>query len=135
MTEESRYVKEQELHSKQLSELTADVSSLSADVRTLMEGQKVVSSRLNRPTQWGVLVSAVALVAVILGLVTGPMKEDHRSLEAKVAMETERDIDLHIMFNNRLGDQIKVSTANETNIAWLMHLESRTNARLHGARQ
>ena len=87
--------------------------------------------RFNQPTEWGVLVAAAALVAVIRGLVTGPMKVDINVLEARVTLETNRNVELHIMFNQRLGEQIKLSTANKTNTEWLMKLEDRYNRRTH----
>jgi X-X-X-Leu-X-X-Gly heptad repeat protein len=114
-----------------LAQVNQSVGRLTANVETLIDNQKGMFNRINRPTQWGVLVSAALLVAVILGLVTGPMKEEISDLEAKVAMETNRNIELHIMFNNRLGEQIKLSTANETNIQWIIRMEERTNNRLH----
>lgn len=127
----AHYEKEQELQRDQLGELTSNVSTLTADVRTLMDNQKGMFNRINRPTQWGTLVASAALLAVVLGLVTGPMKEEIGDLEDKVAMETNRNIELHIMFNNRQSEQIKTSTANQTNIQWLMLMEQRLNDRIH----
>ena len=134
----SHYEKEQEADRDKintladgLSKVNQSVGRLTANVETLIENQKGMFNRINRPTQWGTLVAAAALVAIILGLVTGPMKEEIDNLETKVILETERNIELHIMFNNRLGEQIKTSTANETNIQWIMKMEDRLNRRLH----
>ena len=134
----SHYEKEQEADRDKintladgLSQVNTNVGTLTANVEQLIDNQKGMFSRINRPTQWGVLVSAALLVAVILGLVTGPMKEEISDLENQVRQETERNIELHIMFNQRLGEQIKLSTANATNMEWVKKMEDRYNSRLH----
>ena len=134
----THYEKEQEADREKintladgLSQVNQSVGRLTANVETLIDNQKGMFNKINRPTQWGVLVAAAALVAIILGLVTGPMKEEIRDIEASSRLETNRNIELHIMFNRRLGEQIKLSTANETNIQWLAKIEDRTNRRLH----
>jgi len=134
----SHYEKEQEQDREKINDLAASVATinqsvgaLTADVRTLIENQKGMFNRINRPTQWGVLVAAAALVAVVLGLVTGPMKEEIGDLEDKLILETNRNIELHIMFNQRLGEQIKLSTENHTNIEWIKRMEERVNRRMH----
>ena len=134
----SHYEKEQEADREKINALADGLSTvntnlgrLTANVETLLSNQKGMFDRINRPTQWGVLVSAALLVAVILGLVTGPMKEEISDLEEKVILETNRNVELHIMFNQRLGEQIKLSTANEINVEWIKRMEDRMNRRMH----
>ena len=103
----THYEKEQEADREKinaladgLSTVNSNLGRLTANVETLLSNQKGMFDRINRPTQWGVLVSAALLVAVILGLVTGPMKEEISDLEEKVTLETNRNVELHIMFND-----------------------------------
>jgi len=134
----AHYEKEQEADRDKINALAdglaavnANLGRLTANVETLLENQKGMFTKINRPTEWGTLIAAGALVAITLGLVTGPMKEDIAEVAGKLALETERDIELHIMFNNRLAEQIQLATENHTNIEWVMKLEDRLNDRLH----
>jgi len=136
----THYEKEQESDRKKIgtlvegfTEMSRSIGALSADVRTLMENQRGMFDKINRPTQWGVLVSAALLVAVILGLVTGPMKGELENVKEELTLETRRNLEVDLMFNQRLGEQIRVTTANEVNLQWMMKVEERMNQRLHKA--
>ena len=121
-----------------LATLSSNMGALTANVNTLMKNQEGMYNRINRPPQWGVLVSALALVALALGLVITPIKEELTQVKAEQRMEAERNVELHIMFNQRLGEQIKISTANETNVKWIEKMESRMNIRMfndHGEKK
>lgn len=84
------YEREQELHSKQIGELIQVTGSLAkslsrteANVETLLKNQGRVAARLDRPWQWGAVVSAFvallsfsAMFATILALAIGPLQKE-----------------------------------------------------------
>ena len=75
------YEKEQESQRSQISELTKIVHSLSADVKTLVENQRGMFSRINRPFNWGWFATGVGIIFVGIGLVINPIKSTLRHIE------------------------------------------------------
>lgn len=88
------YEKEQESQRQQIGDLTKAVSSLTADVRTLVENQRGLFSRLNRPQPVAAYVSALlASIAVMISfsaLLVNPIKEDIEDFERLSLMHEER---------------------------------------------
>jgi len=118
-----------------VGQMAGQVSKLTAHVESLIDNQKGVFQRINRPVQWGGLVSAASFVAILLGLVVLPMKEQIFELKESVQEEVQRNLKLHMMFVEQ-QQELAVKTAvdttrNQTDIKWLMNMEVRLNDRLH----
>ena len=139
------YEKEQEADREKINQITniigtlgSQVSKLSANMETLIDNQKGMFSRINRPWQWGVVVSIFmglfamsAMFATMATLIVGPIHNNLKQLEIIHSRDVERNLDLHIWFRETLAN-MQVSDAKEAaNIAWLMKMEERLNNRLH----
>jgi hypothetical protein len=152
----AHYEKEQEATAARLNtvvdglgSLQGIVSRLAANMETMIDSQKIIGHRMNRPWQWGAVVgvfmglfSMSAMFGVMATLIITPINDniahqavthsqDVEKLEADRRVDIQRDLDLHIWFKESLTQmQIKDAKA-ETNIEWLMKLNDITNERLH----
>ena len=125
------YEKEQETQRDQIGDLTKIVSSLTADVRTLIDNQRGMFGRINKPPQWGAMISLGALIVVGAGLLTAPIKDDIVHIEAQMLRNDERNLELHMWMKDQLDDLEVQSAKAETNVEWLSRLEERADIRLH----
>jgi len=137
----SHYEKEQEADRDKinaladgLSQVNQSVGRLTANVETLIENQRGMFSRINKPPQWGIMISGLMLMALVLGLVTAPMKDDIRHIEDTQLMEIEKQLDVHIFMGGRINELTEQTTENKVNMEWVKMLEGRLDGRLHDAR-
>lgn len=70
-----RFDRIQNTQSEQITQLSENVSALTADVRTLMKNQESLFTSTNRPFQWSAFIAAISLGVVMITLVIAPMKE------------------------------------------------------------
>lgn len=134
----THYEKEQEEQRGQIGELSKNVSSLSADVRTLVENQRGMYSRMDRPQApliiagFAVFLSLSGLFASILTLTVNPIKDDILHMESAVLRDDERNSEMHNLMNERnINNAVGVARLEER-AAWIERLEDRYNNRLHG---
>jgi hypothetical protein len=141
----SHYEKEQEADRDELKTvvqglgtLTGTVGRLSANMETMMDNQKGMFNRMNRPWQWGVVVSIFmgmfamsAMFATMATLIVGPMQKNQQHLEAAHARDVERNLTLHMWFRETLSEMQVGDAQNETDIEWMMKMEDRLNDRIH----
>jgi hypothetical protein len=129
------YEKEQELQRDQIGELTKATSSLTADVRTLVENQRTLHGRINRPQPVAAYVSALlASIAVMISfstLLVNPIKEQIAHLETVQAKEEERNLNLHIMLKEDIERTIADTATLQENARWMNKMEERLNIRIH----
>lgn len=132
------YEKEQEEQRSQIGELTKSVSSLSADVRTLVENQRGMFSRMNRPVApliiaaFAVLISLSGMFFTLLTLTINPVKENIVHIEATQLRMEEKELALHIMLKEDIEQALIQAAVNEETLRWVEKMEDRYNARLHG---
>jgi hypothetical protein len=131
------YEKEQDTQREQISELTKNVSSLSSDVRTLVENQRGFHSRLSRPVApvmiaaFAVLISMSSAFAGILALTIKPIKDSLSHMESSILREDERNLDLHQwIVDSDTQSAIRIAKLEE-NARWVEKLEDRYNSRIH----
>ena len=108
----SHYEKEQEADRDKINRvveglgaLSGTVSKLSANVETMMESQRGVYSRINRPWQWGVVVagftallSLAIIMTTVMTLTVNPIKDSMKHMEAQYQLDVARNLELHIWF-------------------------------------
>lgn len=129
------YEKEQEAQREQIGDLTKIVHSLSADVRTLVENQKSLFSRINRPQPVAAYVSALlASIAVMISFATllvSPIKDDMIHIENTLLRETNDNSIVHQRHENRINlNEAEVARLAES-ARWIEKLEERYNNRAH----
>ena len=132
------YEKEQELQRDQIGDLTKAVSSLTADVRTLVENQKSLFGRINRPPPVAAYVSALlASIAVMISfstLLVGPIKEEIDHMQAAALREATHNTQLHEQIQEDVERTIeKTATVTEAS-RWLEKLDDRFWDVQHGSR-
>ena len=152
----SHYEKEQEADrikanklQEVVSNLSTNVGALTADVRTLVENQKSLFNRQNRPWQWGVVVagfmamfSMSGMFGVMASLIVTPIQDsiEHQSavhakdllaLSDVHARDVERNLELHMWMKTTLTEVQIADAKADTDIKWLMKLEDRYNSRIH----
>ena len=153
----SHYEKEQEADREKINEIAnivgslgGQVSKLSANIETLMENQKGLYDRMNRPWQWGVIVAAFALMlsmaglfATVLTLTVNPVREALHELAETSTRINQRNYEYHINQNSEHKADLKemvlyreqqaaANARQAANIEWLRRLEERGNRRIHG---
>jgi hypothetical protein len=115
-----QYAHEQSVQNKNINQLTKDVAELAATVRQLVDNQKGLYSRQNRPINWGAILTAIGMAAAFVALLVAPMKaEDVR----------QHNFDLKAM--EHMVDSAALMAGQEKDIEWLMKMEDRLNRRLH----
>jgi predicted transcriptional regulator len=67
------YQHDREILTGQVNQLTRDVSALAAEVKNLVQTQKTILDKGNRPFQWGAFVSAIIGAGVFAGLLIRPI--------------------------------------------------------------
>ena len=132
------YEKEQEADRNKINDLTNAVSTinqsvgaLTADVRTLIENQRITSNRLNKPANWGIFATFAAVIFMIVGLVVTDIKDNIRKVEDHMALDITRDLELHMWFRNSIDTNNEALASNQTELEWLKKMESRINRRFH----
>ena len=130
------YQREQESQNEQISELTKIVHSLSADVRSLIDNQKGLFSRVNRPPPVGAYITAVvASLAVMISfatLVVRPLVDEVDDVRANHFLDVERNLSLHMMMKEDIEENREAAAVNKETLRWLEKLEERYNQRIHG---
>lgn len=135
------YEKEQESQRAQISELTKNVSSLSADVRTLVDNQRGLFSRMNRPqgpiiaAGLAIAVSAIGVLATFITLTVSPIKDEiNRIHEADLRYRQSTDQVMTMIADNQTDIHSDVEVSREAQ-RWMEKFMDR-NARdidfLHG---
>lgn len=128
------------------TELLSAVARIESMVESLASTQQGVSTRINRPWQWGVVVAAfVAVVAVYemtlrhtdmalapLNLNIATLQDGLNHVENLRIGDEERQRDIHVMLNRQLIDQQIMVAKQEEAMEWMKLLENRYNNRLHG---
>ena len=134
----THYEKEQEVQreaitalAKGLSEVTQSIGKLTAHVETLIDNQKGMFDRINRPTQWGIFATFAGVIFLVVGLVITEIKDSIDQLQDQQVTDAARHMEYQMWFRESLEGNRVLSTQNETNIQWLMKLEDRLNARIH----
>ena len=129
------YEKEQETQRDQIAELTKAVSALTADVRTLVDNQRGLFSRINRPQPVAAYVSALlASIAVMISfstLLVSPIKESVAHMAETHLLDTERNLQLHVMMKEDIEQNQITNATNAEALRWIEKLEDRYNTRLH----
>lgn len=135
----NHYEKEQESDRAKLNDLTnavgtinSIVGALSADVRTLLENQKGMHSRINRPWQWGVVVavfvalfSMSGLFATILTLSINPIKASLVHIEEGMLGDESRQREIHLMLTGEMISGKVQNAVSQESLRWIEKLESR----------
>lgn len=114
-----------------VSSINSNVGALTANVRTLMDSQKSISDRLNRPTNWGIFATFAGVIFMVVGLVVSGLKNDIAHLERQAAINVERNLDLHMWFRDAIAKNGEETSEHHTEIKWLSKMEDRLNIRLH----
>ena len=132
------YEKEQEADRNKINDLTNAVSTinqsvgaLTADVRTLIENQRVTATRLNKPANWGIFATFAAVIFMVVGLVISDIKENIGKIEAHQALDITRNLELHMWFRNSIDNNNEALASNQTDLNWLKKMEARINRRFH----
>ena len=115
-----QYQHDQELQNQHISQLSKDVAHLTATLQSLVDNQKGLFSRANRPINWGAIIGGVTLLGICAGLLVAPMNATIKNL-------TEfhnRAIELELKDAREMGRL-------EVEVEWLKALEERQNDRLH----
>jgi hypothetical protein len=114
------YEKEQEAQRSQIGDLTKIVHSLSADVRTLVENQRGMFSRINKPqgpiiaAGLAIAVSAIGVLATFITLTISPIKDElTRMNEADLRYRTATDGVLTMLADNVTDQHADVEVARE----------------------
>lgn len=127
------YEREQEHHSQQIAGLIAnqgkiseEVATISANVQTLLNNHSALTARVNRPWQWGVVVSCFAglftmsaVFATVLGLSLSPMKDEMRAIGSNLLREEERNQSIHQMFYGDIVSNKERASESEESRRWL----------------
>ena len=134
----THYEKEQETDRNKINDLTTAVSTinqsvgaLTADVRTLIENQRITASRLNKPANWGIFGTFAAVIFMVVGLVVTDIKDNITKIENHQALDITRDLELHMWFRNSIDNNNEALASNQTDLNWLKKMESRINRRFH----
>ena len=142
---QTHYEKQQEADRDKINTLAEgltlvnqNVGKLTAHVETLIENQKGMFSRMNRPWQWGVVIAAFVAMftvsgvfATILTLSLDPVKSNIQVLDLAHARDVERNLELHMWFRESIEEMREGDANMEARIQWLEKLEERINERLH----
>jgi hypothetical protein len=141
----SHYEKEQEADRDKINEivhsvgtLSGSVNRLTANMETMMDNQKGMFNRMNRPWQWGVVVagfmmmlSMAAMFGTMATLIITPIERSITHAEVLHAEDVERNLRLHMWFRETIAEMQVGDAQNETDIEWLMLMEERVNSRTH----
>lgn len=121
-----------------LSVVSQSVSKLSANVEVLLENQKGLFNRMNRPWQWGVVIAAFVAMftvsgvfATVLSLSLDPIKANMHTMTETHSRDVERNLELHMWFRNSIEEIREHDAEMDARIDWLEKLEKRQNERLH----
>ena len=132
------YEREQEADRGKLNALTeavsninSNVGALTANVNTLMDNQKGLSDRVNRPANWGIFATFAGVIFMIVGLVVSGIKDDIGHMEIQHALDIERNLSLHMWFRDSIDDNTVQISRNEVNMEWAKVIEERYNRRIH----
>ena len=143
----AHYEKEQEADRDKINHIAdivgtlgGQVSKLSANMDTLIDNQKGMFNRLNRPWQWGVVVagfmmmfSMAAMFGTMATLIITPIEKNLTHLQEMQASEEAKYLELHMWFRDKLEDGAVADAKQDTNIAWMMKMEERVNGRIHAS--
>jgi hypothetical protein len=146
------YEREQETHSTQIGQLTqnvgmlqSEIATVSANVSSLLENQRGLFTRINRPWQWGLvgtlfvaMLSIFGAFATILNLTVGPMKETlaeishtskerHEMQEAEIHGERDRQLAINMWMREFMEENRVAVGRNEEKMRWLEKIEERYN--------
>lgn len=141
----AHYEREQEADRDKLNDLASivgnvsqTVGKLSANVETLMDNQKGMFNRLNRPWQWGVVISvAIGLVsmsgmfATILTLTVNPIKDALAETSVEHKADRSNQMDINIWQREAIEKNREDTIRNATDLDWIKKLEERVNNRAH----
>ena len=121
-----------------LGNLSGEVRALTANMNTLMDNQKGMFNRMNRPWQWGVVVAAfiamfsmAAMFGTMASLIVGPIHDNLVHLESVHARDVERNLALHMWFRDSLNVLEQDAAESKKDREWLSKMEERMNLRLH----
>lgn len=115
-----QYQRDQEIQNHNINQLTRDVAALTSTVQSLIDNQKGLFSKANRPLQWGAIGTAFGLLIMMVGLVIAPMQtEDQRQ------RNFDKDVMVHLIEDgHNMG-------ALEERTRWLMRQEERNWIETH----
>lgn len=114
------YEAEQESQRLQLGEITKNVSHLTANVQTLLDNQKGLFSRVNRPTNWAAYIAGLAVVVSFSGLLFAPVQRE---------ITRQHEFDLRVM--EHLLEDAEQKGRTNTELEWVKRMEERYNSRMH----
>jgi hypothetical protein len=115
-----RFEHDQEIQNKEIGELTKNVSALTSTVQAMLDAQKAIFGRQNRPLPWGAVIGGITLLGICTGLIIAPIKEN---------IEDQRHFDLRLM-EITLQDARSMGKLEERT-HWIEKLEERSNERIH----
>jgi hypothetical protein len=141
----THYEKEQEADRDRINEvakmvgvLGGQVGRLTANMETWIDTQKTMSHRINRPWQWGVVVSIFmgmfamsAMFATMATLIVSPMNNTIATIQDTHSRDVERNLSLHMWFRETISEIQVSDAAAETDMKWMMKMEERVNGRIH----
>lgn len=121
-----------------LSMLSQDVGQLTANVKVLMDNQKGMFNRLNRPWQWGVVItgfvamfSLAGMFATILTLTVNPIKDALVEISIEHKSDRSNQMEINMWQRESMEKNREDAIRNATDLAWLKKLEKRVNDRAH----
>lgn len=109
-----QYQHDQELIHSNINALTRDVGELTATVRSLVDNQKGLFTKANRPLQWGAIGTGFGLLIMMASLLVAPMLK-----ESDQQGEFDRYTMLHLV-----DDAAQMGRLMERS-EWLKELEKR----------
>ena len=129
------YEKEQENQRLQISDLTKAVSSLSADVRTLVENHKSIAARINQPPPLAAYIATIAVVISFATLLITPVKDQLEHLETIQFRETADNVRVHANHENRINQGAEEIARSERDRYWLEKIADHNNEQIHVIRE
>ena len=114
-----------------ISSINSNVGALTANVQTLMDNQKSMFQRINRPANWGIFGTFAAVIFMVVGLVVSDLKDNIDSIETHQALDIERNMTLHMWFRDEIAKNSVEAAAHAVDIEWIKKLEERMNGRIH----
>jgi hypothetical protein len=135
----THYEREQEADREKLTSLTeavstinSNVGALTANVNTLMDNQKGLYNRVNRPANWGIFATFAAVIFMVVALVVGGIRENIVKIEAHQAKDIQRNLDLHIWMRTSIDKNNQALAGQAADLAWIKTLEDRMSRRKDG---
>ena len=121
-----------------MGQLGSGLSRLEALMESWIETQRSVTTRINRPWQWGVVVSVFmgmfamsAMFGTMATLVVTPIHTSISNQEIAHARDVERNLALHMWFRETISEIQVEAAKTQIDVEWMKLMEERVNGRIH----